>query len=51
MGKLKLTILKSRVSPTGRLIEGKDYGKIDWLSFAVDITPLAGKDDRPPGLK
>jgi len=43
MGIAKLTILKSKVSPTGHPVEGKDYGKIDWLSFRVDITPLAAR--------
>jgi len=47
MGKAKLTILKSRVSPSGHSVEGKDYGKIDYVSFRVDVTPLVRKPGGP----
>jgi hypothetical protein len=45
MGKVKLTILKSKVSPSGQSVQGMDYGKIDWLSFRVTVTPLVKKGD------
>jgi hypothetical protein len=37
VGKGTLRIIQSGVSPSGELIEGKDYGKIDWLKFEVTI--------------
>jgi hypothetical protein len=39
LGKAKLTILKSKVSPAQPGIEGKDYDRIGWLKFRLDITP------------
>jgi hypothetical protein len=39
LGKARLTILKSKVSPAEPGIEGKDYDRIDWLTFRLDITP------------
>ena len=38
LGKARLTILKSKVSPAQPGIEGKDYDRIDWLKFKLDIT-------------
>ena len=49
MGKLKLTILRSEVSPSGHFVEGRDFGKIDWISFRVEVTPLVGKNEGPMG--
>lgn len=40
LGRAKLTILDSRVSPANHEVEGKNYGKIDWLKFNVDIDPV-----------
>lgn len=37
-GQAVLKVLDSKVSPSGVLVEGKDYGKIDWLKFEVVIT-------------
>ncbi len=37
-GHAELKVLDSKVSPSGVLVEGKDYGKIDWLKFEVVIT-------------
>ncbi|MGA2273761.1 MAG: hypothetical protein ABSH00_09410 [Bryobacteraceae bacterium] len=38
LGRGKLTILESKVSPAEHDIQGKNYGKIDWLKFRLDIT-------------
>ena len=44
LGKGRLTILDSKTSPSGELVEGKDFGKIDWIKFAVEIRfPAAPK--------
>ena len=40
LGKARLTILKSKVSPAEPGIEGKNYDRIDWLKFRVNIMPL-----------
>jgi hypothetical protein len=37
-GRVVLKIVDSKVSATGVLVEGKDYGKIDWLKFDVVVT-------------
>jgi hypothetical protein len=37
-GRAVLKVLDSKVSPSGVLVEGKDYGKIDWLKFEVVVT-------------
>jgi hypothetical protein len=37
-GHAVLRVLDSKVSPSGTLVEGKDYGKIDWLKFDVVVT-------------
>ena len=37
-GRAVLKVLDSKVSDSGVLVEGKDYGKIDWLKFEVVIT-------------
>lgn len=37
LGKARLTIVKSKVSRAEQDIEGKNYGKIDWLRFRLDI--------------
>jgi hypothetical protein len=37
-GRAVLKVLDSKVSPSGVLVEGKDYGKIDWLRFEVTVT-------------
>jgi hypothetical protein len=37
-GKAVLKVLDSKVSPSGVLAEGKDYGKIDSLKFEVVVT-------------
>jgi hypothetical protein len=36
--KAKLIILSSKVSPAEHDIQGKNYGKIDWLKFRLDVT-------------
>ena len=48
LGKARLTVLKSRVSPAEPGIEGKNYDRIDWLKFRLDITPsvLRGRKSR-----
>jgi hypothetical protein len=38
LGKGRLTILKAKVSQAEHDIEGKNYGKIDWLKFRLNIT-------------
>lgn len=48
LGKAKFTILDSKVSPAERDIEGKNYGKIDWLKFRLDITPPAARGRKSP---
>ncbi len=35
--KAEFTILDSKVSPAAQDIEGKNYGKIDWLKFRLDV--------------
>ena len=41
LGKARLTIVKSKVSRAEQDIEGKNYGRIDWLKFTLDIiSPL-----------
>jgi hypothetical protein len=45
MGKLRLTILESKTSPLGQPVGGPDHGKIDWLSFRVDVWPRTPKGD------
>jgi hypothetical protein len=37
-GHAVLKVLDSKVSDSGVLVEGKDYGKIDWLKFEVVVT-------------
>jgi hypothetical protein len=37
-GQAVLKVLDYKVSPSGVLVEGKDYGKIDWLKFVVAVT-------------
>jgi hypothetical protein len=37
-GRAVLKVLDSKISPSGVLVEGKDFGKIDWLKFEVVIT-------------
>jgi hypothetical protein len=46
LGKGKFTILDSKISPAEKAIDGKNFGKIDWLKFRLDITPPAA-----PGRK
>jgi hypothetical protein len=43
LGKGRFTILDSKVSPAEKEIEGKNYGKIDWLKFRLDLTPPAAR--------
>ena len=37
-GAITLTILQSKISPAGEEVEGRNYGKIDWLRFKVDVS-------------
>jgi hypothetical protein len=37
-GTAVVRFLDSRISPSGRLVQGKDLGKIDWIKFEVTIT-------------
>jgi hypothetical protein len=37
-GRIVFKILDSKVSDSGTLVEGKDYGKIDWVKFEVTVT-------------
>jgi hypothetical protein len=48
LGKGRFTILDSRVSPAADEIEGKNYGKIDWLRFRLDISPPAAPKRKGP---
>lgn len=48
LGKAKFTILDSRVSPAEKDIEGKNFGKIDWLRFKLDISPPAVRGHKTP---
>jgi len=48
LGKAKLTILESKVSRAGQDIEGKNYGKIDWLRFRLDITSPVHRGPQSP---
>jgi hypothetical protein len=48
LGKGKLTILDSKISPAEREIGGKNYGQIDWLKFRLDITPPAARRRKSP---
>jgi hypothetical protein len=43
LGKARLTILKSKISLAERNIEGKNYDKIDWIKFRLDITAPAAR--------
>ena len=47
LGKARLTILSSKVSPADQAIEGKNYGKIDSLKFRLDVAPPARQRSRP----
>jgi hypothetical protein len=38
-GKARLTILASKVSPAEQEIAGKNYGRIDYLRFRLDVAP------------
>ncbi len=38
LGKAIFTILNSKTSRAEQDIEGKNYGKIDWLTFRLDVT-------------
>ena len=37
-GTAVVKVLDSKTSPSGAPVEGKDYGKIDWLRFEVVVT-------------
>lgn len=37
LGKAQFTILHSKVSEAAEDVEGKNYGKIDWMRFDVDF--------------
>jgi hypothetical protein len=43
LGKARLTILKSKISLAEPDVEGKNYDKIDWIKFRLDITAPAAK--------
>lgn len=43
LGRVSLTIVESKVSRAEHDINGKNYGKIDWLKFNVDIDASSGK--------
>ena len=43
LGKARLTILSAKVSPAGKEIEGKNYGRLDALRFRLDVAPPARK--------
>jgi hypothetical protein len=48
LGKARLTISSAKVSPADRAIEGKNYGRIDWLKFRLDVaSPPPERRHRP----
>ncbi|MGI8744734.1 MAG: hypothetical protein ACR2NN_19610 [Bryobacteraceae bacterium] len=48
LGKARLAIVKSKVSRAEHAIEGKNYGKIDWLEFRLDINPSVLRGRKSP---
>jgi hypothetical protein len=37
-GTIKFTILQSKISPADEDVAGRNFGKIDWLRFKVDVS-------------
>lgn len=38
LGRAKLTIVEAKVSTAGKEIEGKNYGRVEWLKFRVEVS-------------